>query len=246
MSNAANDITQHSQETPNQIADRVGRVWSNRYEAEGKIWGDEASPSALILEDLLDSPSLIAEFGYGYGRDMRELAQMGHKVTGIEKSEVGEQMAKELLGKYIEAGQAHFLHGDFSTAPLGKEEYDAVESHRVLHLLGNNGLVRAFKKQAEKILKPEGLLVVSARNENDFNDTKMKWLDKEAGVAEYKDRPGHIISFWTDKRFEDTFSDKFNIESLKATTEIESQQNPEDSHITIMVARKKLPANVVK
>jgi SAM-dependent methyltransferase len=213
--------------------------WDDRYKAEGHIWGDEPSLTARILAKKLEPASNVLEFGCGYGRDINELAQQGHRITGVEKSKIAVSLAEDdtRLDKFIDSGRVHILRGEFASASFGKAGFDAVLSHRVLHLLGTNGLVRAFEQHAYRVLKQDGLLAVSARNEDDFDKDQMKLL--APGIAEYKSRPGHIIRFWTHKMFEDTFTDNFKIIEFIHGTEIESQKNPKDTHFTIMLAQRK-------
>ncbi len=213
--------------------------WDDRYRAEGHIWGDEPSLTALVLSKHLEPSSNVLEFGCGYGRDMVELVHQGHRVTGIEKSKIAVALAEgnDKLDSFIDSGRAHILRGEFANATFGKAGFDAVTSHRVLHLLGNNGLVRAFEQHAARVLKPGGLLAVSARNHNDFKQDDMTMI--APGVAEYKNRPGHIIRFWDQALYTDTFKDHFDVVEFIDGSEIESQKNPKQTSFTIMLARKK-------
>lgn len=212
-------------------------LWDSRYEAEGHIWGDDPSLTGRLLVKKLAPVSYVLEIGFGYGRDLSEILQHGHRAYGIEVAASGHTEAGRLLDEYIMSGQAQLLRGEFARASLPKGEFDAVISHRVLHLLGKNGLVRAFGNHAARVLKPGGLLMVSARNPQDFNADQM--VPKGDGFAEYKDRPGHLIRFWNEKMFEDAFSDDFEILEFVHGKEIESVKNPIDTHFTIMVARRK-------
>lgn len=232
--------TPSPQESP--ANDSSPYVWDVRYAAEGHIWGDEPSLTGKTVVRLLRPRSHVLEFGYGYGRDLQEILLHGHSAYGIEKSDVGHTEARRVLHQHIDSGQAQLLLiGDFTKASTPNEGFDAVFSHRVLHLLGKNGVVRAFNAHAARILKPDGLFVVSARNPKDFNPDQMEWI--EEGMAQYKpefkERRGQIIRFWDEKAFRDTFSDNFDIETFIEGTEIESRKNPVDTHFTIMVARRK-------
>ncbi|MBN8521022.1 MAG: class I SAM-dependent methyltransferase [Alphaproteobacteria bacterium] len=211
--------------------------WSKRYSEEGHIWGDEPSETALQLLNRLDPVSKVLEIGFGYGRDLNEIIKHGHFITGIELAAVGLTMANSELRQHVEAGKANLILGDFSRIDLNKDSMDGVLSHRTLHLLGNNGLVRAFTSHAARVLKPNGLLVVSARDQRDFNEDQM--FKREDGFVEYKNRPGHVISLWDKERFKSTFSRDFDIVGFKEGEEIESQKNPVPSYFTIMVAKRK-------
>lgn len=218
-------------------------LWDRRYLEEGHIWGDEPSQTASLLsENLHDTSQHVLEVGFGYGRDLIEMAKHGHQIVGVETAAAGLTEATRQLRKYIDSGQAHLILGEFSRAPIPARQYDAIFSHRMLHLLGDNGLVRAFANRAANILKPGGRLYVSARDPRDFNPEQMKWLDKEQTTAEYtiKGREGHRISFWNAARFEKIFGNRFDIHSVIEGEEIEAQSNPDKmSKYSIMIARKK-------
>lgn len=216
--------------------------WSRRYIDEGHIWGDDGSLTAQMLAEKLaesDDASVktILEVGFGYGRDIKELAIQGHKIVGIETASAALHESANQVGRYLQSGQVQLLLGDFNHTNYLKKDFDAVTCHRTLHLWGNNGLVRAFANKTASVLKDNGLLVVSARNEKDFNPDQMVMI--APNLAEYKDRPGHQISFWNEARFHETFGKKFEILECIHGVEIESQKNPVDSHFTLMIARKK-------
>lgn len=219
----------------------IGKFWSDQYKNRGHIWGDDPSQSALILADLLDNNANILELGFGYGRDMVALLSQGFRVTGVEISLEGLREATNQLQRFIKEGHAHIQLGDFSRAQLAQDAFDGVLSHRVLHLLGNNGLVRSFAKVASNVLREDGLLVLSARSDQDFNPEQMRWVDEEARHAEYtiEGREGHGITFWSEKMLRDVFSKRFAIESIVETSEPESRDNKVDTHLLMMVARRK-------
>lgn len=211
--------------------------WSKRYAREGHIWGDEPSLTAQRLIDVLGPDSKVLDIGFGYGRDLVHMLNEGHRVYGIEKATIGLSEATRQVQQYLDHGRGHLILGEFTNADLKQESFDAVMSHRVLHLLGQNGLTTAFANRAAGVLKPGGLLYVSARDPRDFNAEQMKWVGENA--AEYKNRPGHLISFWNEERFRKIFERKFDIIGFQEETEIESTSNPVNSHFTIMMARKK-------
>lgn len=213
--------------------------WSQRYALEGEIWGTDASITAQLLAERLAEDSRIKrvlEVGFGYGRDLREFLEHGHNVEGIEVAAFGLSMAAKGLQKYLETNKAQLMWGDFTSASLGGD-YDAISSHRVLHLLGNNGKVRAFVNKCFSVLKPDGLLYVSARNPDDYNPEQMFKIGDQAA---YKDRPQQIISFWDKARFEESFGKKFEILDVVNGTEIESAKNPVDSHFSLMIAKRRI------
>lgn len=211
--------------------------WSQRYIKEGHIWGDAPSITAARLADKLGPASKVLEIGFGYGRDLTLMLEEGHRIYGIEKASFGLSEATRQLQPYLDRGRAHLMLGEFISAEVPQESFDAVYSHRVLHLLGENGLTQAFANRVAGALKPGGLLAVSARDPRDFNPAQMDYLTENLAV--YKDRPSHKISFWDKNRFNAIFGRKFEILGFEESSEIESAKNPVPSYITIMYARKK-------
>ncbi len=240
---AEKPLTTSSPESPSAQAD----LWDNRYSREGHIWGDEPSPTAEVLLEKLSEAKIrsasILEIGFGYGRDTKEFCMAGHRISAFDVSEVGLREAKNSLPAHFAAGNVLFTCGDFSKAILPEGDFDALYSHRTLHLLGNNGLVRAFARSAAKAVVPEsGLLVVSARDIRDFDKSQMEMVDNDTAIykPEIEGRRGQLISFWNEKRFETVFSPKFDIISLTPSEEMEAVNNPnKTAKFTIMVARRK-------
>lgn len=219
-------------------------IWDRRFRKEGHIWGDNPSLSALFLAALLKQNSSVFEIGYGYGRDLLYFAQQGHNVSGIDESSEGCSEARELLE--TEGFDASgVVQGDFNKAVLSKNAYDAVLSHRVLHLLTQERDIERFRELCSLILRPGGLLTIAARDPRDFDPKTMRMNDD--GTAEYIDRPGHIISFWDEERFKKVFGNDFVIKDIKKREEPESSSKDTHSYLTTMIARKKylrLPFNL--
>ncbi len=261
MDNAAEHVPVEDRGTPHRrstdttsvtgpVVDVSMDIWSRRYANEGHIWGDEASKTAEDLIDVLDPSSKVLEVGFGYGRDLLHLLQQGHYVYGIEKAVVGLSEATRQAQEYIDLGKAHLILSNFISVDLKQGSFDAVLSHRVLHLLGQNGNIKAFVNRAAGALKQGGLLYVSARDQRDFNPEQM--IRQKDGTVTYRedvpklgDRRGQLISLWDEARFREAFSNKFDIMSIEQGNEAESLTNldesgqPVQSFFTVMKARKK-------
>ena len=61
----------------------------------------------------------------------------------------------------------------------------------------------------------------------------------EGGVFEYRERPGHRISYWDERRFSEVFGSRFEVLNFTEVTEQESKDSSDLCHLTVMVARKK-------
>jgi len=233
-------------------------VWTRRFANEGAIWGNEPSPPGKFLtRKILEHSSRIVEVGAGYGRDTNWFAENGHSVTAIDRATTALMAAQGDLHDKINDGSVTYITADFRKASLGAKSHDVFFSHRVLHLLGNNGVVEAFGKMAANTLKPEGTLLVTARSFNDFKDSQMQWVDKQNGVATYRtdveslgDRQGQTLHFWNDRKLRALFEDNFENIKTREDEEIESVSNFNangapvmTSYISIYATKKYTPGS---
>lgn len=197
--------------------------WDKRYEKEGEIWRQTPSLTAEFVHQSLPEGSKVFEIGFGYGRDVAFLVKKGLSVSGIENSSVGHAMASNRLAELQMPQGTNLIKGDFLKATLPKDEFDAVFSHRVIHLLKEKQAVDVFAGRATKLLKPGGMLLVSGRDARGMKP----------------DRKGHHVSLWDENRFLETFGKDFEIETFLKGEEIESQSNPGMTFFTVMVAKRK-------
>ncbi len=214
-------------------------LWERRFASEGNMWGETPSKTAVILNDWLEPRSLVAEFACGYGRDMIYLAGEGHRIMGYEAAASGREAArKHLTANGVIAG-AEIRDESYFYPDLEEASVDAVLSHRALHLL-NEGEVDWFAEASRYILKPGGLLCVSARDRRDFDPLQMTALDGGRGAAEYRrdDRQGHRIRFWSADLFHATLGDRFHLLRAYMGQEIEAVSNPAArAHFTVFLAQ---------
>lgn len=246
--NAVETMAQTAFASPqHDLVEAQRRLWNTRFEKEGLIWGEEPSITAItLLERIKRTSASIVEIGSAYGRDMHEVCVSGHSVMGIDVSIEAHRLADRHNGPlkpYVANGRATFFTGSFTEAPRETGSKDAVLSHRVLHLLGNNGLVRAFERYAARILvAPGGLLAVSARSFKDFDEDQM--TRRADGFAEYKphipNREGQLISFWDEARYRQVFGNKFDIIDYFEAEEAEAAlNNGKTAKLAVMVAVRK-------
>ena len=216
--------------------------WSRRYLTEGHLWGDDPSACGEHLINELAPSSAVLDLGCGYGRDSKVLLEHGHRVTGVDNAIVAAMEARSQLNSHIKNRTAHIVEGDIITAPIIQRNFDAVLSHRTIHLPDVND-VPVIMNRVAGVLKPGGLLVMSARSDDDFNPEQMNRINENTAV--YKDRPTHKINFFNEERFESVIAAKFTDISFKRGEEIESVGNKNDNGEPVMsqyiqvIARKK-------
>jgi len=195
--------------------------WSNRYQKEGQIWSDNPSLTTLFVEKAANRNSEILEVGFGYGRDIAYLSQKCYRISGIEQSEVGYQMAQRQL--QVKALAPKLIQGNFLSTNFN-QQYDIIYSHRVAHLFTEEDQVQDFAQKLASTVKPKGKIFISAR---DARGTKPK-------------HKGHQVNFWNESRFEAIFGKDFLIEQFIKGEEIESKSNPQPTYFTLMIAERRL------
>lgn len=218
------------------------QLWDARFTSEGSLWGDDASSTARCLLSRLLPGSCVLDCGCGYGRDAIQIARAGHTVHGIDVSDVGIARARLSLAQEPESVQARAFFHNTTCSKLPSTFHgtmDAIYSHRTLHLMDEH-TVRDFCLAAHPLLKPRGLLIVSARDPRDFDSVNMSWIS-EGTIAEYtmSSRKGHIIRFWDEQLFRDIFCPWFEFEAFMENEELESVSLANQTFITIALARKK-------
>lgn len=206
-------------------------LWSKRYLVGGHLWGDEASTCGKFLIGNLPPNSKVLDLGCGYGRDSKKLVEHGHNVLALDMSKIAVIDASEQLEEAIEAGQASVMRANFMTAPIIQRAFDAVLSHRVIHLEAPENVESLVTRMA-KTLKSGGHIAISARSPEDFNPEQM--VMTAPMTAEYKERPGHKIHFYDEERLRSVLSPKFTEFSFTRGEEIESVGNNKSDGSPVM------------
>jgi SAM-dependent methyltransferase len=109
------------------------------------------------LVALLPEISRVCDLGCGNGYLAAELGKAGYRVTGVDASASGIEVAQ----RHYRSDQVDFIRADFTAAEpatsLVPASYDAVVSSDVIEHLYRPG---ALIEVAARILKPEGFIVV--------------------------------------------------------------------------------------
>lgn len=141
----------------------AARYWQDRYDRDGRVWGDGPSELARLavarLRPLASSSLTIADLGCGYGRDSVHLAaELGCRVLAADPAPaaVATALASAPPGLDItfEAADAVAL------AAASPGAFDVVYACNVYHLLRAETR-RAFAAAAARLAKPGALLFLS-------------------------------------------------------------------------------------
>lgn len=140
----------------------MNEYWDKRFQAEGEIWGDIPSSTAIYALELFNKNDVkrILVPGSGYGRNTRLFSSAGLYVTGIEISPLACSMAE----KFDPA--SHFYNVSALDMSFNSEIYDAVYCFNVLHLFREDDRHELIK-QCVKRVKVNGLLFFTVFSEKE-------------------------------------------------------------------------------
>ncbi len=125
------------------------------FESTRKVFWEEL----YFLGDYIKDGDKVLDLGCGNGRFLEVIGRKNIDYTGIDSSESFIKAAKDTYGN-IE----HFIHGDALKLPFKENEFDIVVSFGVLHHIPSKKLRRQFLREANRVLKKEGLLILTVWN----------------------------------------------------------------------------------
>jgi tRNA (uracil-5-)-methyltransferase TRM9 len=115
-------------------------------------------PELAYLAEHAVPNSRVLDIGCGNGRFYPLLAERNVDYTGIDNS----------VGLLAIAHEQHpfvtFMHGDATKLPFPDRSFDTVFSFAVLHHIPSRELRREFVREAARVLRPNGTLVLSVWN----------------------------------------------------------------------------------
>ncbi len=176
--------------------------WDERFELEGKIWGESPSRSAMNALKLFQQESIkrILIPGSGYGRNSKLFSDNGFYVVGIEISSIAYEIAKEFDSK------TRFINGSILDKVLEENSFNAVFCFNTLHLFMRKERLK-FIKICKDVLKENGLIYFTVFSENDESYGKGKIVEE---INTFESKPGRPVHYFTEKDLVEHFLD-FNI-----------------------------------
>jgi SAM-dependent methyltransferase len=133
-------------------------------ECAGGIWYEHWHRYALIREWVAGKSVLDAACGEGYGSAF--LAANAARVTGVDVSAEAIAHAK---AKYAETANLEYVEASVTAIPLPEASVDVVVSFETIeHLAEQEAMLAEFRR----VLRPEGILVLSAPNRPVYSDGK--------------------------------------------------------------------------
>jgi 2-polyprenyl-3-methyl-5-hydroxy-6-metoxy-1,4-benzoquinol methylase len=192
--------------------DTTREYWDRRYTAEGKIWGEKPSLTALRALELFQKAGArsILVPGSGYGRHTAFFSKSGFEVTGIEISSVAVELARKF------DPLSHFYKASVLEMSEEYGQFDAIYCFNVLHLFLENQRVVFIQGCADR-LKTNGLMFFSVFSEKETDFGKGAAVEKNT----FETRPGRPAHYFT----EDDLKRHFAQYTIK---EMGLMEDPED------------------
>jgi ubiquinone/menaquinone biosynthesis C-methylase UbiE len=125
-------------ETPGLCRDRENEIWKE-----------------LLAESMGPGPKVVLDVGTGTGYIALLLAEMGHRVTGIDFSTNMLEIARRKTLKYRTS--VSIMEGDVENMPFATATFDAITARYVLWTLAQP---RTALKEWTRVLKPGGRVVI--------------------------------------------------------------------------------------
>ncbi len=189
--------------------------WNKRFSGKGKIWGIEPSKTAIYALKLFKNYDIkkILIPGSGYGRHTKFFSLNNYEVTGIEISEIGLNIAKELDSK------SKLMLGSVLDMPFNDEMYDAIFCYNLLHLLLKNERA-LFIEKCYSQLRDNGFIFFSVFSEQEERFGKGTKIEENT----FESKPYRPTHYFT----KEDILKHFNAFSVIETNIIEEKENHGD------------------
>lgn len=204
--------------------------WNRRFEAEGRIWGDCPSLTAIRAVELFRTYGVqkILVPGAGYGRHSLYFAAEGFTVHGIEISDVAASLVPGPVDRMV------LFNGSVLDMPFSDDLYDAVYCFNVLHLFRADDR-RTLIDKCTNQLRPGGVVFFTVFSEKEPSYGKGLMVEKNT----YESKPGRPTHFFDDRDIREHFA-AFEILETGLTVDRESHgaEGPHTHTLRYVIARK--------
>ena len=147
----------------------MDNIWNKVYSKDSSFFGDEPSNFALMCyEDFVKHKvQKVLELGCGQGRDSLFFASKGLEVYVIDSSKIAIEnltTKTKTLNLDINLKNINAVEGP----PFSNDYFDAVYSHMFYNMGFTDNELKFLFSESRRILKNEGLLSFSVRNDIDI------------------------------------------------------------------------------
>ena len=209
------------------------QYWDERFNREGKIWGDHPSPTVDIAINYFKKYHVnkILVPGRGYGRNTEAFAIAGFKVTGIDVSAIAHKMA--VKSRKEKGFDIDYKHGDLLEFQFRKDKYEGVYCFNTLHFFTEEKRI-TFIDKVYQTLKCKGIIVFTVFSEKEPSFGKGKEIEPNTFESK-RGRPAH---YFTKKEVQNYFN---NFEMLlnNIIKEQENHGTGRHTHLLRLIIAKK-------
>ena len=215
----------------------MNTYWNSRY-ADGRIWGDNATPSVKMASDWFWKYQVneVLVPGCGYGRNSMWLAKQGFQVTAFDVSDVAIQLATELA--FQQGINVNYLVEDlFEPALFNGMQFDGIYLSNVLHLFLAGDRQRLMDRM-DAMLKPGGMLALTCISIYDQNNYG---IGREVEANTFEKHEGKPLHFYSEDELLQLFeeNDELLTHMLHMQTESDPSGEFEDLQLWFAVGKKR-------
>ncbi len=207
----------------------MNSYWNSRY-ADGRIWGDDATPSARMADDWFRKYQIseVLVPGCGYGRNSMWLAKQGFQVTAFDVSDVAIQLATEDASR--RGINVNYLVGDlFDPVVLNGMQFDGIYLSNVLHLFLAGDRQRLMERM-DAMVKPGGMLALTCISVYDQNNYG---IGREVEADTFEKHEGKPLHFYTEEELLRIFEGKYEVLTHTLHTQTESDPSGESENLQL-------------
>lgn len=208
----------------------MSEYWDKRFLAEGKIWGELPSRTAIHALEIFQSNGVrnVLVPGSGYGRNTKLFSTSGLDVTGIEVSEIACEVAREF------DPLSHHFNASVLDMSFLEDTYDAVYGFNILHLFRKDDRKLFISSCLEK-LNPNGVMFFTVFSEKEDSYGKGGEVEKDT----YESKPGRPTHYFTENDLREHFKNMTIIETgLTEDSEDHGEEGPH-THVLRYICVKK-------
>lgn len=126
-------------------------------ERRSNHWEERMSTVLRMADEVAPGPSDVLDLACGIGVFTIAAARRGHRVIGLDYSEIALRAARELAEE--EGVACRFVHGDATKLPFDDASFDLVIASDIIEHLFDPPLARMFH-ECHRVLRPGGAFVL--------------------------------------------------------------------------------------
>jgi SAM-dependent methyltransferase len=191
------------------LSREIVEYWESRFQKEGRIWGDEVSPSIKLFSLWLKENRCqkVLVVGCGYGRGARYLAEDGFTVDAVDTSLTAIRLAQEdahevqTNGSTVDRYNAWVDDGT-RLATVAEGSYDAIVTDKLWHLFDGAEREEAIRTWA-RVLRPGGVICCNAFSPEDASYLTGEWVAEQTQILP----DGKTIFYATSEQWHSTWDE---------------------------------------